>query len=374
MTVKRGGRGLALAMAVAAAGSACSKKGEEQKVAEAAAAPTVVTVGPEGIAVVQSGPITSGPTISGNLKAENEATVRAQIGGSVVQTYAEKGQSVGAGAMLARLDAAALSDQLSSAQSGVRAAQSAYEVARRNAERLQQLNTAGAISQRDLENARSQASTAQAQLADARSRVATAQKQVSYTIVRSPISGVVSDRPVNAGDVVQPGAALYTVVDPRSMRLEASVPAEQVGQVHPGAAVQFRVTGYGGRTFTGRVQRVNPTADPVTRQVQVYVAIPNGEGRLVGGLFAEGRVLAEARTGISVPFTAVDQKGVEPTVAHLRGGRVEITAVKLGVRDEQGERVEITQGLAAGDTILVGAATGITPGTPVRVGSAPAAR
>jgi membrane fusion protein, multidrug efflux system len=334
----------------------------------------VVAVGPEGFMVTASSDISSGPTISGNLKSENEATVRAQIGGSVIQTYAEKGQPVSAGAPLARLDAAALNDQLVSAQSAVRAGQAAYDVARRNVERLQSLNGAGAVSDRDLENARSAASAAQAQVADARSRLAGAQKQVSYTMVRSPIAGVVSDRPVNAGDVVQPGAALYTVVDPRSMQLEASVPAEMVGQVQVGSTVQFTVTGYAGRTFTGRVQRVNPAADPVTRQVQVYVSIPNSEGRLVGGLFAQGRVLSQARAGLSVPFNAVDQKGVEPTVMRVRGGKVEKVAVKLGVRDEQGERVEVTQGLAAGDTILVGAATGITPGTPVRVGSAPAAR
>jgi membrane fusion protein (multidrug efflux system) len=372
MTVKGFGRGVALTAFAAAALSACAKK--DEAAAAVPAAPTVVTVGPEGFVVVQSGDIASGPTISGNLKAEREATVRAQIGGSVIQTYAEKGQPVGAGAPLARLDAAALQDQMASAQSGVRAGQAAYDVARRNVERLQQLNGAGAVSDRDLENARSAASAAQAQVADARSRLSAAQKQVSYTLVRSPIAGVVSDRPVNAGDVVQPGAALYTVVDPRSMRLEASVPAEQVGQVQVGAAVQFTVTGYAGRTFTGQVQRVNPAADPVTGQVQVYVSIPNGEGRLVGGLFAQGRVLSQARAGISLPLTAVDQKGATPTVSRVRGGKVEQVPVKLGVRDEQGERVEITQGIAAGDTILVGAAMGITPGTPVRVGSPAAAR
>ncbi|HET6230351.1 MAG TPA: efflux RND transporter periplasmic adaptor subunit [Longimicrobiaceae bacterium] len=367
------GRGTALAVAAAVALAACGKKPDAAQAA-ADAAPAVMNVGPEGFMVVQSGDISSGPAISGNLKAENEATVRAQIGGSVLQTYAEKGQPVSAGAMLARLDDAALRDQMVSAQSGVRAAQSAADVARRNTARLQELNSAGAIADRDVENARSQSSAAQAQLADARSRLASAQKQASYTVVRSPISGVVSDRPVNAGDVVQPGAALYTVVDPRSMRLEASVPAEQVGQVRVGAPVQFTVTGYAGRTFTGKVQRVNPAADPTTGQVQVYVAIPNDEGRLVGGLFAQGRVLAQARSGIAIPITAVDQKGVGPTVSRVRGGKVEQVRVTLGVRDEQGERVEVTQGLAAGDTILVGAALGITPNTPVRVGTPAAAR
>ncbi|HET6764979.1 MAG TPA: hypothetical protein VFH27_14945, partial [Longimicrobiaceae bacterium] len=169
MNGARYGRGLALAVAAAVTLSACGKKTEEAQAAPAA--PTVVTIGPEGIVVVSAGEISSGPTISGNLKAENEATVRAQIGGSVIQTYAEKGQPVSAGAPLARLDAASLNDQLVSAQSAVRAGQAAYDVARRNVDRLQSLNGAGAVSDRDLENARSQASAAQAQVADARSRL-----------------------------------------------------------------------------------------------------------------------------------------------------------------------------------------------------------
>jgi RND family efflux transporter MFP subunit len=370
MIRKHTGRGMALAAAAAVAAAACGKKAE----APQDTGPQQVVVGPENVVVVQPGEISNGPIISGNLKAENEAAVRAQIGGSVIQTYADKGQPVSAGAPLARIDAMALNDALVSAQSQLHAAQNAYDVARRNAERTAQLNQAGAISDRDLETARSQASAASAQVADARSRVASAQKQVSYAEVRSPISGVVSDRPVNAGDVVQPGAALYTIVDPRSMRLEASVPAEQVGQVHAGAAVHFTVSGYGNRTFTGRVQRVSPAADPITRQVPVYVSIPNDEGRLVGGLFAQGRVVSEARTGISVPVTAVDQKGVGPTVSRIRGGKVEQVRVQLGVRDEQGERVEVTSGLAAGDTVLVGPAMAITPNTPVRVGTPAAAR
>jgi RND family efflux transporter MFP subunit len=366
----RNGRGLALAVAAAITVSACGKKTE----ATEERAPATMVVGPENVVVVQPGEISNGPIISGNLKAENEAAVRAQIGGSVIQTYADKGQPVAAGALLARLDDSALRDAAVSAQSQLRAAENAYDVARRNAERTAQLNQAGAISDRDLETARSQATGAAAQVADARSRLASAQKQLSYAGVRSPITGVVSERPVNAGDVVQPGAALYTVVDPHSMRLEAAVPAEQVGQVKVGAPVHFTVNGYGTRTFTGRVQRVNPAADPVTRQVPVYVSIPNDEGRLVAGLFAQGRVVSEARTGISVPVTAVDQKGVGPTVSRVRNGRVEQVPVKLGVRDEQGERVEVTSGLAAGDTVLLGPAMGITPNTPVRVGTPAAAR
>ncbi|HEU0053337.1 MAG TPA: efflux RND transporter periplasmic adaptor subunit, partial [Longimicrobium sp.] len=212
--------------------------------------------------------------------------------------------------------------------------------------------------------------SAQSQLAGARAQLASAREQLSRTTVRAPISGVVGSRPVSAGDVVQPGTALYTIVDPGSMRLEASVPAAQLGEVKQGATVRFTVSAYPGRAFTGTVQRINPSADPATGQVPVYVTIPNAEGRLVSGLFAEGRVESQAREALLVPANAVDERGVEPSVLRVKGGKAERVAVRLGVRDQESEKVEVTSGVTPGDTLLVGAALGTTPGTPVRIGPA----
>jgi multidrug efflux pump subunit AcrA (membrane-fusion protein) len=122
----------------------------------------------------------------------------------------------------------------------------------------------------------------------------------------SLISGVVSERSVSAGDVVQPGAATFTVVDPSSMRLEAAIPADELSTVHVGLPVTFTVSGYPGRSFTGRVTRVNPTADPSTRQVRLIASIPNSNGQLVGGLFATGRLASEMKNGLTAPVAAID--------------------------------------------------------------------
>jgi RND family efflux transporter MFP subunit len=358
--------GRAAAAAALLVMAACGKEGD----AAPSKAPEVLTVGPEAVAVVQQEEIRTGPQLSGSLSAAREAQVRAQVGGQVLAVYAEQGQAVRAGQPLARIDASALVDAATSARTGVASAQTALEVARRNYERAQTLNQAGALSDRDLETARAQLSQAQAQAAGARSQQASAQKQLGNTQVRSPISGVVSLRPVSAGDIVAPGAELFTVVDPQSMRLEASVPADQLGQLRLGSTVRFTVNGYPGRTFTGTVQRISPAADPQTRQVPVVVTVPNEGGALVAGLFAEGRVESQVRQGMMVPATAIDERGVAPTVLRLKGGRAERVAVQLGVRDPDTERVEVTGGVSPGDTLLVGAAVGTTPGTPVRVGAA----
>ena len=357
---------LVLAALMALAASACKKT----ETSAAATTPETMLVGPENVTVVRAEQIRTGPAISGSLTPEKSATIRAEMSGSVVQTYAEAGQRVSAGQQLAQLDASVLRDQQISAQGAVTTAQSSYDIAQRELSRAQTLEKAGAIAERDVEQARNAVIAARGQLSTARAQLANINKQLDKASVQAPFSGVVSARSVNAGDVVTPGTALYTVVDPGSMQLEASVPADALGDVRVGMPVDFTVTGYPNRHFTGRITRVNPTADPTTRQVKILASIPNSGNTLVGGLFAEGRVSSEAHTAPMVPIAAVDERGLRPTVVRLRNGKVEKAEVALGIRDQAAETVEITSGLAAGDTVLLGAARGISPGTPVKV-SAP---
>jgi RND family efflux transporter MFP subunit len=156
------------------------------------------------------------------------------------------------------------------------------------------------------------------------------------------------------------------------MRLEAAVPAEQLASIRIGVPVNFTVSGYPGRQFVGRITRINPTADPTTRQVRIYVSIPNAGRALVGGLFATGRMSTATKMGLVVPESAVDVRASAPTVMRIRQGKVEKVPVVIGLTDRSSETIEVLSGLQAGDTILLGAAQGITPGTAVRI-SVPAA-
>jgi RND family efflux transporter MFP subunit len=340
-------------------------KGDEDASATPAAEPTVA-VGPENIAVVELGELRSGPAISGSLEPEQAATSRAEVGGSVLRTHAEAGQRVQRGSLLATLDDTAVRDAFLSARSAVRSAESALELARRNAERAERLSQAGAIAERDLETARLDATNAEGSLADAQARLAAASEQLEDTRIRAPFDGVVSERQVDAGDVVQVGAALFTIVDPRSLRLEATVPAEQIGRLRVGTPVEFGVSGLD-RRISGRIERINPVVDPATRQVRIYVSIPNVDQSLAAGLFAEGRVATDTKRAVAVPVTAVDSRGTTPTLHLIKQGRIAEVPVKLGVRDEAAELVEVLSGAAEGDTVLLGSAQGLTAGTRVQV-------
>ena len=358
--------GLALLVVVAAG---CSGSGAAKEAESATPAPPpVLEIGKENTVAVTAGDIVTGPVISGTLAPKEQATVRAEVGGAVLRVTVEQGQSVRKGQLLAVIEAHTLGDAVTSAQSSVRSQEQSLDQARRELARAETLVKEGAIAERAVETARTEVARLESEVAGAKSRLTTARKTLADATVTAPIAGVVSARPVNAGDVVAPGTALYTIVNPGSIQLEASVPSEALATARVGAEVSFEVRGYPGQTFTGKVERVSPTADPTTRQVPVWVTVDNRSGRLVAGLFADGRITAEARRGLIVPTSVVaDLDGSAPSVLRIRDGNVERVQVGLGLLDRQYERVEIASGLSEGDVLLTGVAQGVSPGTRVSV-------
>ena len=344
--------------------TACTTEAEKNAAAPAAA----VQIGAENVVRVMRDTIVVGPIISGELKAEREANVRAQLGGSMADVAVQEGQAVQRGALLGRIDARQLEDARQSAASALRSAESQLAVARREAERSQQLVNAGAVAPRDVDVAQQNVSNAEAQVADARARLVNAEKQLADAVLRSPLSGIVSKKSVSAGDVVMPGTELFTVIDPSSMRLEASVASDSLSELRIGAVVNFVVRGYD-QAFEGRITRIVPQADPNTRQVPIFVSIPNTSGRLVAGLFAEGRVVSKSSSGLVVPVNAVNTTTNMPWVLRVKDGKTERVDVSLGLRDDRTERVQLTAGVDDGDLLLRGAAQGIAPGTSVDVRS-----
>lgn len=357
-------------LALAAAGVVVVSCGGKSAAGEETTGDSVVSLGPENIAIADSTELESGPLVSGTLEPDREADIRSEVVGTVLQVAVEPGQAVSRGTLLLRIQADVLRENLVSSQSALRTAEAALLVATRNRERAERLSQAGAVAERDLETARLQETNAQAGVADAKARLSNAERQLGNTEVRAPFAGVVSARPADVGDVVQMGTALVTVVDPGSLSLEAAVPAEQLREIRVGAPVNFTVNGYAGELFSGRVERINPTVDPATRQVKLYVRVPNTGRALVAGLFAEGRVATVTRSGVVIPRSAVDARGLRPVVTVLKAGRVHKIEVELGLEDTATERVEILKGIAVGDTVVLGAAQGITENTPARVRSA----
>lgn len=330
-------------------------------------AASVVNLAAGDVATAARENIGEGVVVSGTLAPYRVVEVRAQVPGTLVGLRVDRGSRVSAGELMAALQAEGVRSQAIGAKAAVAAAQAGVALATRQLESSKKLHAAGAISDYDLQAAQTGYEAAQAQLAAARAGDAAAGEAARRANVTAPISGDVSERKVSDGEAVNPGAVLFTVVDPSILEFEGQVPAEDAARVRPGMAVEFSLDAYSGRKFRGSVARVEPTADATTRQVGVYVRLPNGNRAIVGGLYATGRILTgTSHEGVVVPITALRGTGQDAYVWKIAAGKAAKQPVKLGMRDEARGGVEVLSGVDAGD-VVVSAPGDLSDGAPVRI-------
>jgi RND family efflux transporter MFP subunit len=352
---------IAAALALAGCGGKSADGGHgaapnDTPAANAATAPAAAgeaLLAPSDVAVARRADLAAGVPVSGTLAPGLEARVTSPFDDVLESVVAREGQRVAKGEVLARFRLTAYDADVASARAALKSAQADHE-------RMQNLFREGAVSQRDVESAEAAWRAAQA-------GEAVAARRLSDAVVRAPFAGTIATRSAQTGDRVGGGEPLFVVADTRELEFEATVPSEHVALVRPGAAVRLTVTGASGE-IDGRVARVNATADPATRQVKVYVRVPNAGGRLVGGLFASGQVLTrQARSALAVPSAAVREDGGRPWAYVVADGKLARREVRTGVRDESHDLVEVLEGLAAGDTVVTGALAGLGEGQTVRV-------
>jgi membrane fusion protein (multidrug efflux system) len=359
--------GAAVAALLVMGAAACG--GGEGQAAETAAAEkqeNVTVLGAADVATVEMTQLAAGVALTGSLEPYRTAEVKAQVPGMVRGLTVDRGSSVGAGQVLARIEAQGIQSQAAGARSGVAAAEAQVSLARRQMESARTLFQAGAMSELDFRAAEAQFQAAQAQLAGARSNSAGASEQAGRTAVRAPFAGQVSTRTANEGEAVNPGQTILTVVNSQFLELRGQVPVDQANQVRPGQPAEFTLVAFPGRTFSGTVARIDPVADAGTRQVGVTLRLQN-TGELIAGMFASGRVVTGGdRQALVVPAAAVRGQGADQHVLAVAGDSVVRRAVTLGARDDQRGVVAVESGLQAGERVIV--SPGVVPaGQKVRV-------
>lgn len=366
-----------LVLAIASTLAACSKGAKEpakpgSQAAQAAqqkdGKPVQLLLSPEDLLTVQSNSLTSGPAITGSIQPERRADLRAEVQAIVLQVLKENGEHVKKGDVLVKLDETAIRDTLLSAQEAVRASSQALDQSGRQLERLKTLRASGMTSQQALDDAEVRRNNAQSDLSAARAREVSARQQLARTVVRAPFDGIVSDRKVSSGDTASLGKELLKVIDPASMRFEGRVSADKISQVKVGQAVAFRINGYGDQQFPGTVKRIDPSANDVTRQVEVLVGFAEQSAQpRVSGLYAEGRVDAETSDALMLPESALVRAGDKTYAWRLNGKTIAKADVVVGARDQRTGKFEIKGGLKAGDAVLRNPSSSLKDGQPVEM-------
>lgn len=370
--------------------------------AESAAPTEVAAVAIAATAAVET-PIARFIEVTGTLTAQESAEVAAEIAGRIVATPVERGSGVATGGELVRIAAAEVDAQAREAEANaaqiearlgiaggqpfdvarvpeVASAGAARALARTDFERTRTLHGNKLISQAEFDQKSAQLESAERQydvarngaeqqyqsLLAARARVTVAKKAVADTVVRAPFAGVVGERFVSVGDFVTRGTKVASVMRVDPLRVQLTVPEQYVSVVGTGRAVTFKVDAYPGETFTGQVRYVSPSVTAETRALVVEAIVPNEDGHLKPGFFATARIAqASAAPALLVPATAVRTVAGTARVFVVSGERVEERVVMVGPPVDG--RIEITDGLKAGERVATSAVETLADGVRVVV-------
>jgi RND family efflux transporter MFP subunit len=338
---------------LAATVAGCS--GSAAKKNSAPAGPETALLTTRDLAVVTRRNVATGVPVQGTLKPLADVNLLAPFPDVIEEVVAKEGQSVQRGQVLARMRMTSIAPAAASAEAQRSIAAADYQ-------RMQNLLKEGAVAERDVE-------VADGQLKAAEAAAAMARKRLDEATVRAPFAGMVAQRFLQSGDRVGDGDRLFRVVNTDQLEFTASVTTEALSQLRPGVPVALTVSGLDGHQVSGHVSRVNSTVDAATRQVKVYVIVPNRDHRLAGDMFASGRVVLKQVNGaLSVPGAGVTN-GTDGK-AHawiVDGGTLRRRTVTIGLRDELADLVEVRSGLREGDKVVISAVEGLVDGQPVQL-------
>jgi RND family efflux transporter MFP subunit len=361
-------------------------------------APPPATIPTVPVATVGRATLSNDLTLTAEFLPYQDVDVMAKVAGYVKAISIDIGDHVQQGQVLAVLEAPEIQSDVARAKAGVAAAeanivtaQAAVQraeagagIARLSYQRIQYVaaKDKGLVPRQELDVAQSRQMEAAAQLASAESSVQAAkeakagadqeylraQTMMGYATIRAPFAGVVTKRYASTGSMIQAGIASQTQAMPvvklaqnNLLRLILPVPVNDVVDVKNGQAVDVNVSSLG-RTLQGTVTRSADSVKMATRTMDTEVDVPNRDGSLVPGMYAEVHLHLAARPNVlSVPLDAVEGLGTSVQQAYVvHDGVVHLATLKTGLQTPN--RVEILSGLQEGDKVIVGRHTGLSDG------------
>lgn len=317
-------------------------------------------------------------SLNGEIRADRRVTLISQVSGRLISRPVEMGDEVSKGQVIAVVDYAQLDLSVRQARAAVASAEEQSANLTSELERLERLFAAGGASQQQLDQIRTQERAAREGVNQARAALEQAVIMRREAELRAPFSGVIGQVMVNVGDMIAPSVPVAVIVDRDPLIGAVKVPERDLGFVSVGQPVTIQVAAFPERQFNGKVLRISPIIDAVTRMVDVEVEIPNRDLLLKPGMFATLNIeIGRHLNTIMAPSDAVLQ---ESRIAALstgsdfervyyvyvvENGRAVRRNVEIGFTT--GERVEIVSGVSADDTLVVRGHHLLQNGQPVSI-------
>ena len=307
-----------------------------------------------GIITVELTSVSTFEQAVGSIRPVRETTVGSQLMARVVELVVDRaGTAVEAGDLLARLDDSVQRAELERARAEERSARAALSQAENDLTRAATLFEQGLITREEHERAATRRVTSVAAVEGAEQAAAAANASLSHAMVLSPITGIMIDKHVQAGDLVVPGHAMFTLHDPTHMQLVAGVRESLAARLEVGSTVDVEIDSLD-LQCEGHIDQIVPRAELGTRSFDVKVSGPCPPG-IRSGMFGRLSIKTGETEEILVPETAILQIGqLDMVQVVVEGERLLRRFVRLGRR--VGDRVQVLSGLAAGERILARAA------------------
>jgi membrane fusion protein (multidrug efflux system) len=325
--------------------------------------------GPSGPATVEVDTVKTGRIVEvresvGTVRAFESITVTAKVAGIVGQIGFDEGQQVKAGDTLVQFDAAERRAEIEQAIAEAGRAQALRNEVAIKLERAQALSRTGAGTGAQVEDLTAQLKSLEGSIASAQAQRKAAEARLEDLIIRAPFPGRVGTRSVSLGAYVAPGTRITSLDDLSKIRLDFAVPENLLGRLKPGQTVNATSAAYRDRTFKGTVATIDPRVEQTTRTARLTAEFANADEALKPGMFLS--VALEVSTkddAVVVPEEAIVSEGLRHVVYPVKDNKVERRVITIGQR--QGGKVEVVEGLKAGETIVVLGVQRVRPGAEV---------
>jgi RND family efflux transporter MFP subunit len=308
-------------------------------------------------------------SLSGALRAVDISSVKARVAAEVREISVREGDTVHAGQIVARMDVTEFQARVDQARGTLNAARAQLDIATKNRDNNRTLVEKGFISKNAFDNSASQYASAEANVEAAKGALDVVQKLVNDTVIRSPITGVVAMRYVQAGEKVSADNKVLDIVNLQKMELEAAVPTNDITNVSMGQRVTLRIEGLP-QTIEGKVVRINPATQSGSRSVLVYVQITNPQNQLRSGMFAEAQLIVKTKAGVlALPQNAIRKDGNGAYVYVVEADVLARKTVTIGMSGRSGDdyMTEVLSGIDFGTQVISTDMGSLQPGTHVRI-------
>jgi membrane fusion protein, multidrug efflux system len=304
----------------------------------------------------------------GTLNANEEVTVSAQVEGVLNSVKIDEGVVVLKGTPIIFIDDTDYGHEVKRDEAALKQAEATLANTKIEMKRKEALYKEELVTQQQFDDVSTRLSLSEAEVDRLRALLSLAKLKLAKTRIVAPISGVVKERKVSAGDFVKNGTPLCVVIQSNPIKLQFSVPEREVSKLRIGQDIAVKVDAYRDRDFTGSVSIIYPHVEEKTRTLLVEALVPNGQGLLKPGLFAKVVLYTGGERDIVViPITAVLYEGEGTKVFVSEADRAKMRTVKLG--NKYGEMMEIIEGVNAGDKVVVAGQQNLSQGAKLKVAS-----